>query len=87
MILFTFCYLIAKTFPIFIGTIDYHELLKSSSESDRQKIEELQQSISADFGCNIQFTSGTTGQPKATLLSHFGMVNTSYAIGETLPRR
>jgi acyl-CoA synthetase (AMP-forming)/AMP-acid ligase II len=29
----------------------------------------------------IQFTSGTTGQPKATLLSHFGMVNNSFFIG------
>lgn len=29
----------------------------------------------------IQFTSGTTGQSKATLLSHFGIVNNSYSIG------
>ncbi|VVC42214.1 Hypothetical protein CINCED_3A019046 [Cinara cedri] len=31
--------------------------------------------IQPDEGCNIQFTSGTTGKPKATLLNHFGMVN------------
>ncbi|KAG5671256.1 hypothetical protein PVAND_001464 [Polypedilum vanderplanki] len=60
------------------GAINFLELLNLSSENDLIKVEELQSSISVDDGSMIQFTSGTTGQPKATLLSHFAMVNSSY---------
>ena len=33
---------------------------------------------------NIQFTSGTTGSPKAASLTHHNLVNNGYYIGETL---
>ncbi|XP_025420128.1 acyl-CoA synthetase family member 2, mitochondrial [Sipha flava] len=36
--------------------------------------------IQPDEGCSIQFTSGTTGRPKAAVLSHFGVINNSYYI-------
>ena len=63
------------------GAFNFNELLQNPSESDIRKVRELQASISPDSGAMIQFTSGTTGKPKATLLSHFGMVNNSYFIG------
>jgi acyl-CoA synthetase (AMP-forming)/AMP-acid ligase II len=63
------------------GAINFNEFLNFSPESDSYKIEALQPAISPDAGSMIQFTSGTTGQPKATLLSHFGMVNNSFSIG------
>jgi medium-chain acyl-CoA ligase, mitochondrial len=31
--------------------------------------------------CNIQFSSGTTGKPKAAGLSHYSMVNNPYYCG------
>ncbi|VVC42217.1 AMP-dependent synthetase/ligase,AMP-binding enzyme, C-terminal domain [Cinara cedri] len=35
--------------------------------------------VQTDEGCNIQFTSGTTGgKPKAALLNHFSMINNMY---------
>lgn len=64
------------------GAYNFDELLRFSSENDLRKVSELQASISPDSGAMIQFTSGTTGKPKATLLSHFGMVNNSYFIGK-----
>lgn len=66
---------------IFSGAIWFDEFLKASSESDCAAIEELQPSISPDLCCNIQFSSGTTGQPKAAMVSHFSMVNNGYNIG------
>lgn len=41
-----------------------------------------QETIIPDSGCNIQFTSGTTGHPKAALLSHFSYVNNGLLIGK-----
>ncbi|CRK94407.1 CLUMA_CG007914, isoform A [Clunio marinus] len=57
------------------GAVRFDDLIKSSSESDKAEIEELQATISPDDGCNIQFTSGTTGYPKAAVVSHFSFVN------------
>lgn len=52
-----------------------NELTQIPSEQEISKIESLQSSISPDDGACLMFTSGTTGQPKAALLSHFGVIN------------
>lgn len=66
----------------FSGVIQYNELLQVSSEIEVTKIEKLQNLISPDSACNIQFSSGTTGQSKAVVLSHFNVVNGAFNIGE-----
>ncbi|KAL9707222.1 hypothetical protein quinque_010740 [Culex quinquefasciatus] len=62
-------------------TVQYQDLFTLSSSEDQSKIESLQSQISPDSGVNIQFTSGTTGQPKAALMSHYGFVNNGIHIG------
>lgn len=46
-----------------------------------KQIDELQSTISPEAPANIQFSSGTTGKPKAAVVSHFSIVNNSYNIG------
>ena len=48
-----------------------------ATERDVEAICKEQNSVSPYDGSNIQFTSGTTGKPKATILSHRSLVNNS----------
>ena len=55
--------------------------MKISSENEVARIENLQPLISPDSPCSIQFSSGTTGQPKAAVLSHFSFINNANSVG------
>ncbi|XP_043250084.1 medium-chain acyl-CoA ligase ACSF2, mitochondrial [Colletes gigas] len=57
------------------GTRRYCDVEELASRSEVEKIAAEQDLISCYDGCSIQFTSGTTGKPKATLLSHRSLVN------------
>ncbi|XP_053677087.1 medium-chain acyl-CoA ligase ACSF2, mitochondrial [Anopheles nili] len=63
------------------GAIKFADLFELPSERDISRIEFLQPKIQPDSGVNMQFTSGTTGEPKAALMSHFGFVNNGIHIG------
>lgn len=62
----------------------FKDVLNASSESDIAEVENLQSSIAPDACFSIQFTSGTTGKPKAARLSHFSVVNCGYDMGKIL---
>lgn len=53
------------------------------SVASNKSIEEATKlKIDPDSALNIQFTSGTTGEPKATYLSHFSIINNGYLTGK-----
>ncbi|XP_063226817.1 medium-chain acyl-CoA ligase ACSF2, mitochondrial isoform X5 [Bacillus rossius redtenbacheri] len=66
------------------GTFQLDEVMCGGSVASQEAIKEAQLLQQPDEGCNIQFTSGTTGKPKATLLSHHNVVNNAYFFGKRL---
>ncbi len=63
------------------GALRYSDLLEKADESSRDRLETLAGELQFDDPINIQFTSGTTGRPKAATLSHHNIVNNAYFTG------
>ncbi|XP_053692204.1 medium-chain acyl-CoA ligase ACSF2, mitochondrial-like [Sabethes cyaneus] len=57
------------------GTITLQDLYLLAADEETSQIETLQSSIAPDSGACLLLTSGTTGKPKAALLSHYALVN------------
>jgi len=62
------------------GTIPFTTALYAGAGLQTE-VDEIKTRIKMDDGANIQFTSGTTGNPKGACLSHHNIVNNAYNIG------
>lgn len=52
------------------GTISYESLILRGFEVPPRELERAEKAVRADDVCSLQFTSGTTGQPKVAMLTH-----------------
>jgi len=59
------------------GFTVWQDVLKMAEEIDQSRLDRLTSSQDVHDPVNIQFTSGTTGAPKAVALSHYNIVNNS----------
>lgn len=63
------------------GFLNFDEIADRASDEHRTTLESLSADLQFDDPINIQFTSGTTGQPKAATLTHHNIVNNAYFVG------
>ncbi|XP_054263273.1 medium-chain acyl-CoA ligase ACSF2, mitochondrial-like [Macrosteles quadrilineatus] len=77
-----FSCIIVSTDESLPGTIRFSDV--ADSTDSLTKLQETNQRLRPEHIGNIQFTSGTTGKPKAVPLSHFLLINNSYFCGKRL---
>ncbi len=64
------------------GGITWSDLRRRAESVPAARLEELSQSFHADQPINIQYTSGTTGFPKAAMLSHRNLLLNAFYVGQ-----
>jgi fatty-acyl-CoA synthase len=64
------------------GALNWHQFLALGTPSSAELAKNMEASVSCQDPCGLQYTSGTTGRPKGALLSHFGMLNNGFFVGE-----
>jgi fatty-acyl-CoA synthase len=63
------------------GFIDFANIPERAADEHRNALAPLGAEQQFDDPVNIQFTSGTTGKPKAATLTHHNIVNNAYFVG------
>ncbi|MBV9463383.1 MAG: AMP-binding protein [Verrucomicrobiae bacterium] len=66
------------------GAWGWKDLLARADRTASQALRERQASLAFDDVINIQYTSGTTGFPKGAMLTHQGILNNGFWVGERM---
>ncbi|KAE8147219.1 acetyl-CoA synthetase-like protein [Aspergillus avenaceus] len=62
-------------------TLTWNDVLCAGASVAKKMLDQVQQEVRCHDTVNFQFTSGTTGAPKAVMLSHFGIINNGRICG------
>jgi len=62
----------------------WDELVAAGADVDAAALQTRESTLDADDAINIQYTSGTTGNPKGATLTHHNILNNARSISETL---
>ena len=66
------------------GMHRFSDLLTTPTAQQLAELQSISASLQFDETINIQFTSGTTGSPKGTMLTHNNILNNGYFVGEAM---
>jgi fatty-acyl-CoA synthase len=66
------------------GMLNFNDLLTAPNALELAALETLAASLNAHDPINIQFTSGTTGEPKGATLSHRNILNNGRFVGDAI---
>jgi fatty-acyl-CoA synthase len=61
--------------------LNFDDVAERACDEHRETLESTSARLQFDDAINIQFTSGTTGKPKAAALTHHNIVNNAYFVG------
>ncbi len=63
------------------GFLTFNDVLQRGGPAEHARLAELAETLTPDDPINIQFTSGTTGSPKAATLTHHNILNNAFFMG------
>lgn len=66
------------------GYTTYDDMIRQGGTQPASKLYKHETKVSPYDVCNLQFTSGTTGNPKAAMLTHHNIVNNARFIGDRM---
>ncbi|XP_075224373.1 medium-chain acyl-CoA ligase ACSF2, mitochondrial-like [Lycorma delicatula] len=78
-----FTHLIVFTNDELMGAYNFTDLFLEDNIKE-EKVKSIGKKLQAETIWNIQFTSGTTGNPKGAALTHFSNINNAYFMGKRI---
>lgn len=66
------------------GMLNFGAVCKLGGDEEDRRLRALRSELKPDDAINIQFTSGTTGNPKGATLTHCNILNNGYLSGEAM---
>ena len=66
------------------GMFRFQEVMEIGGEANLARLDGISRKLFSDESINLQFTSGTTGAPKAATLTHKNIVNNARFVAESM---